>query len=277
MKKNQRRLLHYLLLAVFLISTAFMLFQYFDNNEAEDSYSAAEELAKGPETEPQIEVIQPDETEPLPTEPAEILWVPAPVEEDDPYLEELSSTDLAALREVNPDVIGWITIPDSKIHYPLMQGEDNEYYLEHTWDNIPSASGSIFLECRNSADLTDFNTIVYGHNMRSGTMFASLHYFSYPDYFSARPYVYLVTDDGVLRYEIFSTYRAEVDSQTYGLSFHQQETRENFIANALERSEIDTGIIPGITDRILTLSTCSGWGYETRWVVHARLKMVVQE
>ena len=133
--------------------------------------------------------------------------------------------------------------------------------------------GSVFLESRNRPDFTDWNTIVYAHNMDNGTMFAGLHRYKQQKYWQEHPYVYIVTDAGVLRYEVFSSYNAEVDSKTYGLSFRQRETREEFIAMALEKSQIDTGIVPEVTDQILTLSTCSG-GEETRRVVHARLPMI---
>ena len=277
MNKKQRKLLTYILLAVFLISAALLLLRALDSSEAADSYSAAEALASG-KTAITTETTAPAVTEePLPTQAPEILWIPAPVTDADPYMEELAATDLAALQSVNPDVVGWIRIPDCQINYPILQGEDNEYYLEHTWDKISNYSGSIFLECMNAPDFTDFNTILYGHNMRDGSMFATLHLYSFPDYFAARPHIYIVTNDGVLRYDIFSSYKADVEGEAYGLSFNQVETRESFIRNALEQSVIDTGVVPSVTDRIITLSTCSGWGYETRWVVHARLKMVVQE
>ena len=216
-------------------------------------------------------------TEPVITEPEEIRWVPAPVEEEDPHLDTLAETDLDALRQVNEDIIGWILIPDTVINYPLLQGEDNDYYLKHTWQGKKNVAGAIFMEYRNEPDYEDFNTILYGHNMNNGSMFASLRRYAGEKYWKKHPYVYLATDAGVYRYEVFSAYRADVGSTTYGLSFQQEETRKEFLIHALENSKINTGVIPEITDRILTLSTCSGAGYSTRWVVHARLKMVQEQ
>ena len=106
-------------------------------------------------------------------------------------------------------------------------------------------------------------------------MFASLRSYSQQSYYEEHPYVYLVVDNGVFRFEVFSAYQAELDASAYGLSFQQRETREKFLADAAEKSDIETGIEPGVRDRILTLSTCSGVGHETRWVVQARLKMVL--
>lgn len=278
MKRHMRISLSVLLLAVFLFSTAKLVIQWHGDREMEESNRVAQELTQSdptglPETTPaETEATQP-ETEP--TEPP-VVWIPEPVEADE-YMQTLAEKDLEALRQVNPDVIGWIWIPETLINYPIVQGEDNAYYLEHTWDQRESAYGSIFLECMNSSDLTDFNTIIYGHNMLNGSMFARLQRFKQEYYWKVHPYVYIATDDGVFRYEIFSSYAASVDSITYQLSFQQNETRQAFISHAVESSDIDTGIVPDITDRIITMSTCTGAGYSSRRVVHARLKMIEAE
>ena len=292
MKPRLRKLLYIVMVAVFLFSTGKVIVQWLSEDEGDDSYAKAEAIAQATtlptevtaaptETEAPTEVTEPPveevpEETTAPTEP-EIVWIPAPLEEEDPEIAKLASIDLNALREVNPDVIGWIRVPNSKINYPLMQGEDNTFYLEHTWEGNKNPYGSIFLESRNSPDMTDFNTIIYGHNMLNGSMFGGLSSFGYQWYFNWNKYVYILTDVGIYRYEIFSSYAAEVDSATYGLSFNQWETRENFIAMALENSQIDSDVVPEPTDRIITLSTCTGVGYESRRVVHAMLKMSPSE
>lgn len=276
MKNSIRRLATLLLSMIFLFSMGMYGKQLIEKSSAGKTYTEALALATSrseAENFPEEPVRQTEATQP----PVELAWVPAPVEEEDPHIAELEQMDLEALREVNADVVGWIRIPDTDINYPLMQGEDNEYYLERTWNDQKSVTGSIFLEHRNSTELTDFNTIVYGHNMRDGSMFAGLRKFHQQAYWEKHPYVYIRSDLGVYRYEIFSSYLADVDSGTYGLAFSQEETRNRFLTNALENSVIETDISPEITDRILTLSTCSGIGYSTRWVVHARLPMIPAE
>lgn len=276
MTEKRRKLLTLLLAITFGAGLVMMLLSHLDGQESQVSYESAVELAS------QSVETAPPATEP-PTEPAtepvqETLppqWVPAKVEED-PVLEELESINLEALREENPDVVGWISIPQTNIHYPVTQGEDNSYYLEHTWDQQRSFGGGIFLECQNSRDLSDFNTILYGHNMRNGSMFADLHDFSDPQFAEEHPYVYLVTEEGIWRYEIFASFNAPVDSKIYGLSFRQRQTREEFLQYALENTQIQTGITPAVSDRILTLSTCTGLGYSARRVVLARLPMVLE-
>ena len=273
MKEKLRRSLRLLFVLAFLISTALLIRQRQEKAGGAELYAAARELAAATEA----AETEPETPEPETAAPAQKIWVPAPVAEEDPVMEELAALDLAALKEINPDVLGWIHIPQSQVDYPLLQGTDNDFYLSHTWEGKSNAVGSIFLEYQNSPHLTDFNTIVYGHNMNDGSMFASLRSYAQEGYWEARPYVYVATEAGVYRYEVFSAYRADVDSEVYGLSFLLEKTKASFLLYALEHCQIGTGVLPEITDRVLTLSTCSGAGYTNRWVVHARLKMIQTE
>ena len=134
--------------------------------------------------------------------------------------------------------------------------------------------GSVFLEHWNSRELTDYNTIVYAHNMNDGSMFAEIKQYRDQEYAQQHPYVYILNDAGAFRYEVFAAYEADVESSTYGLSFNQSKTRINFLEEASKNSDISMQIEPALTDRVLTLSTCTGTGYSSRWVVQARLKMI---
>lgn len=244
--------------------------QLHNNSNADKSYQQAVALASASQPKRTDQ-----ETHPVPkeAEAGPTLYVPATVDADS-HMDDLRKMDLDALRQVNPDVIGWILLPDTNINYPVVQGQDNEQYLEITWDGQENPSGSIFLEVLNQADMTEFHTILYGHNMINNTMFAPLREFSTLEHWKNHPYVYLITETGILRYEIYSAYQADVEGDTYKVGMQQDRTKQKYIDFTLEQSVIDTGITPAITDRILTLSTCSGMGYTTRWVVHARLPMV---
>ena len=274
--RNRRFLLSVVLLAVFAVSTTFLLRSVIDSFRSSDAYAEAQELAQ-PQDGPSTRPVTPPEALPVEVpDPAEenvpTYWVPVPVA-DDETMDRLWEKDLDALREKNPDVIGWIHIPDTKIDYPIVQGEDNTFYLDHNWRGESLSAGSIFLECRNSPDFTDYNTIVYGHNMVNDTMFGSLNRYGNQAWWESHPYIYILLDYGVLRYEVFSSYTATVGSNTYALSFRQTQTREDYLQMAADLSEIDTGITPEVTDLVLTLSTCHGVG-DTRWTVHARLPMM---
>lgn len=275
MKKTVQAFLTVLLALVFLFSiTRFWELQR-DKTASDSFYEDALQLATSgkPSATPLPSPSAADTTVPA----EEPRWVVAAPEEEDPHFQTLKDLNLEALREVNPDVVGWILIPDTVINYPLMQGTDNDYYLKHTWDKKQNAVGSIFLEHLSSPELTDFNTIIYGHNMTNGSMFASLRKYREQEYWEAHPYVYIRSDQGVYRYEIFSSYLASVDSNAYGIQFSSEESRSRFLTNRILNSVINTGVEPEPTDRILTLSTCSGRGYTTRWVVHARLKMILEQ
>lgn len=271
MNRKLRKIAMLVLAAVFAVSTALMLRQWKDNAGGESAYENALAIAMQKEKAP-AETTLSDTVSEVQTGELTSAWVSVPVV-DDPVMEEMAEINLAALREVNPDVVGWIRIPDTKIDYPLMQGEDNDFYLNHTWEKEHNSVGSVFLEYLNSPDLTDYNTIVYGHNMNNGAMFADLELFSLKKFWSGHPYVYIATDAGVYRYEIFAFFQAEVDSLTYGMNPRQDDTKEFFLNLALENATFDTGIRPALTDRILTLSTCSGANYDFRYVVQARLPM----
>ena len=254
---------------VFLFSTGRYLLLQQNKALADSTYDKALQIASQSSKKQDVTADSP--------EPAVISqWVPY-LPEEDPHIDALKDMDLEALREVNPDVVGWILIPDTKINYPLMQGPDNNYYLNRTWDHKSNAAGSVFLESLSDPELTDFHTILYGHNMNDGSMFAGIREYRNDSFWQEHPYVYIRSDQGVYRYEIFSSYLANVDTITFGLGFSGEESKIQFLDYALGNSVIQTGIHPETTDRIITLSTCSGSTYYTRWVVHARLKMVLAE
>lgn len=190
----------------------------------------------------------------------------------DPYAEALGNVDLAALREVNSDVVGWIDIPETEVSYPILQTGDNEYYLNHTWEKEWNMLGSIFLECQAAPDFSDFNIIVYGHNMLNDAMFGSLENYEDIAHWEAHPSVYIVNDSGAHRYDIFAAYEVGLDEITYGLNISSRPKKQEFIQFSLDQSVIDTGIVPNTLDQVLTLSTCTEQGYSTRWVVQAVLR-----
>lgn len=279
MKRKLRNGISVLLAAVFVISGALVLQQLHDERAADKAYETAQELAVPSAPEPTPEII-PDPTpvvEPeLPEEPVPMVPEPVPEEPEQAPLEEnaqfLLELDLDALRQTNDRVLGWIHIPDSPIDYPLMQVQDNNEYLRRAWDGTPNQAGCIFLECRNSTDFSDFNTLIYGHYMRNGKMFGSLHNYQEQEYRDTHPYIYIVTDEEVRRYEVFASYEAEVVSNTYRLYFEDDARKQSVLDYYLDSSVVEGSVVPTVEDRILTLSTCTGTGtYDTRWVVQAVL------
>jgi len=277
MKKNLRGAVLVLLAVCFLGSGTFVIRQLRYYRAANQVNEAAKELTEPADTvilpEPEAPFVQMPEPEPEDPE----IPVQEPLAEEVEFLLDL---DLEPLRETNEVVLGWIHIPDSEISYPLLEVEDNQQYLRRAWDGSPNNAGCIFLECRNDPGFSDFNTMIYGHYMRNGTMFGSLHNYKDQEYADSHPAVYIVTDEGVRRYEVFAAYEADVVSNTYRLYFEDEARKQSVLEEYMAQNVIETTHVPTTEDHILTLSTCTGTGtYDTRWVVQAVLtgEFFVQE
>ena len=187
----------------------------------------------------------------------------------------MPTVDFAALREVNPDVVGWLTLEGTTVNYPIAQGLDNTRYLRSLFSGGQGKAGTPFLDLENSPDLTDSNSIIYGHNLLDGSMFSCLTEYAKQDYFDAHPAMLLLTPGGSYRVEVFAAFTASPSEAGAGTSPWRQDfdTDEDFaawITGALGRSDIETGVAPGVEDRVLTLSTCTGGGRD-RFVVMGRL------
>lgn len=222
------------------------------------------------------EGVSPEEQARLESEYQAKLFTVWPVtdSEPDPYAEELSGKNLSALKSENPDVIGWIDIPGTKVSYPFVASSDNQEYLKIAWDGSKASAGSIFMDMNCNAGLTGFNTILYGHNMMNGSMFGTLSRFRDHDFWEENPYVYLVTDGGVFRYRIYSVRMAGIGTSAFLTGTFSQEDQESFLSDGISGSEIFTGVEPATGSRILTLSTCTGLvnRYDIRFVVQAVLE-----
>lgn len=257
MKKKWRQALTAVLALVLLVSGGYLIWKMIDYQKGASDYESAVRVVEFPQL--------PDS--------------PPPAEEDtgetDPYAAALAEMDLNALRAINDEVSGWIMIPGTGISYPLLYTEDNSYYLTHTWTKDKSSVGAIFLDTQCAPDMSDFNTIIYGHRMRNGSMFGELKYYNSTTYWEEHPVVYIVSDSGVSRYRIFAAFEPSVRSIVYRLGLTESEDREEFVRFALERSAIDTGVTPEADDQFITLSTCTGRGYATRWVIEAVLEETV--
>lgn len=273
MNKKTRLVLTVVLAAVLVVSGGYILWRDMDRNAGKETYVEAEELAGIPDlsalTPAPAPTPVPSGAEPTEEPTAAPDPTPEPTLSPEQLFAALKNTNLEALRARNSEVLGWIAIPNT-LSYPLMRGKDNSYYLDHTWKGTSSAVGAVFMDCRNDAAMTDANTLIYGHRTIGNAMFGSLRFYSSYNYWASHPDVYVVTDDGIARYRIYAAYEAEVTSDTYVRQFSSDEQKQEFIDHGLARSAIDTGVRPGVEDRIVTLSTCTARGSrDTRWVVQA--------
>lgn len=178
---------------------------------------------------------------------------------------------LATLLEHNKDIIGWITIPNTPINYPLTQHTDNQYYLEHNSINEPSVYGSIYVDYRNDKCFTDKNTLIYGHNMKNGTMFHELINYKEENYFKEHPYVYISDLYETLIYEIFAVYVVDANIETVEVEYESDEAFGQYIKACETRSMWHKEINLESEDQIITLVTCSYETNNARTLVQAKL------
>ncbi len=186
--------------------------------------------------------------------------------------------DFAALKEeVNEDIYAWLTVPGTVIDYPVLQHpEEPDYYLEYNIDGTKGRPGCIYTQLMNSKDWTDPNTVLYGHNMRVGTMFADLHLFEDPDFFEENRYIYIYTEDGrILVYEIFAAYAFNDAHLLLQFDFNTEEGYQSYLDGIRENDGLSDNFdyTRELTaqDRIITLSTCIRGKNNQRYLVQGVL------
>lgn len=177
---------------------------------------------------------------------------------------EVNFTELAT---VNKDVVGWLYCEGTIINYPVVQGEDNSYYLRHLFDGSYNTAGCLFLDSRNSADLSDRNSIIYGHHLQSGQMFSSLDGYKKQGYYDEHPLLLLMTPDGNYVIEVFAGHVAKVSDTSWDIGFASDDELMQWSDAAIEKSTFESAVIPAPGDRIITLSTCSYEFNDARYVL----------
>lgn len=180
---------------------------------------------------------------------------------------DFPEVDFNALRGVNPGVVGWIYCEGTSINYPIVQGPDNDYYLDHLFNGQPNGSGAIFLDRRNKADFSDVNSIVFGHNMKNGAMFAGLTGYKTQSFYEEHPRFLLMTPEKNYVAEIFAGVVMGEWDKVWQIDFADDSEIEGWLENLIAQSRITTDVTPTAEDRILTLSTCSYEYNGARFVV----------
>lgn len=267
-----------LFLAGALVCTAVACAGKENQSRSEEEYkNLAERTAATPEPEGETPADTQEDATPEPTE--------AP-EEKDPLavLEEMGvpipdkTVDFADLQEnTNADIYAWIYIPDTKVDYPVLQHPtDNTYYLNYNLDGSRGYPGCIYTEDYNKKDFTDPNTVVYGHNMKNGTMFAGLHKYSDSQYLEEHPYVYVYTEEGLLVYEIFAAYESTDEHILYAHDwFGDRKVFGKYIEEILDMRSMGSVLKEGAEvtadSRILTMSTCISSKPNNRFLVQGVL------
>ena len=175
------------------------------------------------------------------------------------------------LFEKNINYRGWIKIDNTNINYPILQGQDNEEYLYKDINNEYIVSGSIFMNYLNNG-FDDQNTVLFGHNMKNGTMFANLKKYKEEDFFYNNNYIEIELSNGqYLKYKVFSVYITDINDNYTKTSFEDKDEYKEFLERIKNKSIYKSDISVNENDKIITLSTCSYEFDDARLVVTGKL------
>lgn len=180
------------------------------------------------------------------------------------------AVDFESLYAMNKDTVAWMYDPGMVINYPVVQASDNDYYLRRNLNGERSNGGTLFVDYRNKADFSDWNTIIYGHNMKSGTMFSSLLDYRTPGYYEEHPEMYLYVPDKRYRVELILAYTTDVNDAIFQLTASREE-QEAGLERAYRLSNFESNIRPDRDDKLVTFVTCSYAYDDARYVVIGRL------
>ncbi len=181
--------------------------------------------------------------------------------------------DWDKLKEINEDIVAWLYIPCLDISYPVLQGETNDDYIHTTVYGTYSYAGTLFLECENSEEFINANSIIYGHNMANGSMFGILDDIIFDDAASADPYFWIYTPKEVYKYKIFSAYTTDTSSSVYTLFQIRNNDFVNWCYEMMANSYVDFGESSfDYHSSVVTLSTCYSTSATKRNVVQGVLE-----
>lgn len=249
-KKKQNRALYYVLLVVLLgvlVFSAVKIISYF--KQQADATNAQNEITNNYVTPSGGDTTQSGEGE----------QKDGATKELDP---DSIDVDFTALCADYPDVVGYIYSANTLIQQPIQYGKGNEYYLTHDLKGSTNNNGSIFIEQLNSSSFSDGNTIIYGHNMKTGLMFANLrNYHTDKSYYAAHPYMYIYTPSQNYRLDLFAGFVCEHNDEIYSTELTQAQL-EAMAAKSDFKANIGTP-----TGKTVTLSTCSYEFDDARYVV----------
>jgi len=175
-----------------------------------------------------------------------------------------------ALNEINEDVTGWILVPGADISYPILQGRTNDTYLWTAYTGGYAKTGSIFSDYRGERDFSDKNTVIYGHNMKDGSMFAPLMNYKDAEWLSEHDFFYILTEEGARCYEVFAVVICDALDEIYTFDFENDAEFSAWLDRARSMALNTHGTAPTAESSVVTLSTCTNVTKRERLVVIGR-------
>lgn len=246
MKKNPRRILGVILLVLAVACLGGLIYYKVSQSSKEDVYQKVQKTAVDEEKK----------------------------QEEGP--EYVSPIDFEELQKLNADIYAWIEIPGTAINYPVVQSpNDDGYYLNHTIEGQEGYPGAIYTERQNAKDFSDYNTVIYGHNMKDGSMFMGLHAYEDPQYLKEYNEVIIYTPNHQYTYRIFAAVIYNNSHILNSYDFENEEQRQLYLdsiyASRTMQSSIDDSVVVDTQSKLLTLSTCIGGQPNQRFLVEAVL------
>ena len=267
------RILFVAALAVFCFSAFQLLREWKRYHDGEQEYDALASAAK-------IQITGTGEEDSAADEPESNVIVPASEsqtaggsgpEQPEYYI------DFAYLSSINSDVVGWISIPNTRIDYPVVQTDNNEDYLRNSFRGVQDWIGCPFVDCRVNGDFTSPVTYVYGHDLNNGAMFPDIKNYREQSYWAENPYFYIYTPTRTLTYQVFSVHTAsETDGTAFTYSFADAASYQTYLDYLRSIAYYDTGVTVTADNRIVALVTCET-DRDYRFVVNGVLIQEIEE
>lgn len=179
--------------------------------------------------------------------------------------------DWDKLRKINPEVVGWIYYEGTVIDYPIVKGKDNDMYLYTLFDGSVGGFGTLFADAATEAPFRQFNTIVYGHHMKDGSMFAPLKKLKSSTYAKEHPQLELITPEGKFHLVIWAFLNQPADSQIYVTNIHDKAEREDYMRLVEDLADYTTDVKVSAEDRLVVLSTCAYEYQDARYMVVGKM------
>ena len=187
---------------------------------------------------------------------------------------------LEELKKQNDDIIGWVEIENTDINYPVLQAEDNDFYMNHNYKGEFSTAGAIFLDKDYNWNIPSSNLLIYGHNMKNSTMFQNLLNYNSIDFYNEHPIIRFTTLQEDAEYEILGAFYSKVyfknDTNVFKyykfINAQNENEYNDFVQNVKKSSLYDTGITANYGEQLITLSTCSYHTADGRFVVVGKKK-----
>lgn len=245
MKKSVAKRLYIVLIVLCLICIGSMVMILLNDREEENAAQVQQELL-------QEEFVQQEEVVKEESLPSEAV---------DEQKEELP-IDFEGLQEINPEIYAWIRVPDTNIDYPILQHleDDQSYYLSRDIYGKANQAGSLYTEYYNSRDFQEPNTVIYGHNMKNGSMFHNIRYFAKQEYFDEHEELYIYLPDKIMKYQIIACYEYDDRHLLGSFDFYDEEVFAQYLEDIMNPRSMYTMIREGVEltteDKLVTLSTC---------------------